>query len=221
VHEAAHAVVALWCGDDGPRQRGRVTLNPIAHIDPVGTILVPAVLAYSGGAVFGWAKPVMVSLRGVPDPRRANLLISAAGPLSNFLLGLIFLALYVIIGCSLRLGDPGGQVINFAVPVVDVYMQGFAGADILAMVVTCLKWGFLINWLLFFFNMIPLPPLDGGHVLATLFPRTVGEFYRKLGPYAFLIFLGLIYTRIINVLLTPALLVIWLGFGMVAGITGM
>ncbi len=103
VHEAAHAVVAWWCGDEGPRQRGRVTLNPLAHIDPIGTILVPAFLAYAGGPVFGWARPVMVSLHGVPNPRRANLLISAAGPFSNVLLGLIFLSLYLILGCGIRL----------------------------------------------------------------------------------------------------------------------
>ena len=221
VHEAAHALAAWWCGDDGPLQRGRVTLNPIAHIDPLGTILVPAVLAFSGGAVFGWAKPVMVSLHGVPNPRRANLLISGAGPLSNFLLGLIFLSLYLILGCCIRLLAPEAAVTHFSEPFGVVSIRGFAAAPYVAMVTVCLKWGFFINLLLFFFNMIPLPPLDGGHILASLFPATVGEFYRKLGPFALLIFLGLIVTGLIWELLRPGMDVIYLGFALVRGVTGL
>ncbi len=221
VHEAAHAVVAWWCGDEGPRQRGRVTLNPLAHIDPVGTILVPAFLAYAGGPVFGWARPVMVSLHGVPNPRRANLLISAAGPFSNVLLGLIFLSLYLILGCGIRLFAPDAVVGGYTSFIGNVTIEGFAGAGYLAMVTVCLKWGFLINLLLFFFNMIPLPPLDGGHIAASMFPSTVGEFYRKIRPFSMFILLALFMTPLIGYILAPGLAVIFSGFALVGRVTGL
>ena len=221
MHEASHAVAAWWCGDEGPLRRGRVTLNPLAHIDPIGTILVPAFLAFAGGPVFGWARPVMVSLHQVPNPRRANLLVSAAGPLSNLLLSLVFLSLYMILGCCIRLLVPSAAVANFSEPIANVYMSGFTIAPYVAMVTVCLKWGFLINLLLCFFNLIPLPPLDGGHIACSLFPNAVGEFYRKLGPFTLLIFLGLIATGLLGRILIPGLFVIKLGFGLVGGVTGM
>jgi len=221
VHEAAHAVAAWWCGDEGPRQRGRVTLNPLAHIDPVGTILVPVFLAYLGQPVFGWAKPVMVSLHGVPNPRRANLLISAAGPFSNVLLGLIFLSLYLILGCGIRQFAPDAVVVGFTSFIGNVTIEGFAGAGYLAMVTVCLKWGFLINLLLFFFNMIPLPPLDGGHIAGSMFPSTIGEFYRKIRPFSMIILLALFWTRLIGYILAPGLAVIFSGFALVGRVTGL
>ena len=220
VHEAAHALMAWWCGDLGPLQRGRVTLNPLAHIDPVGTILVPAVLAYWGGAVFGWAKPVMVSLHNVPNPRRANLLVAAAGPFSNLLLGLIFLSLYLILGCCVRLWLPQAELANFSEPFANVYMSGFVGAQYLAIVTVCLKWGFLINFLLLFFNLIPIPPLDGGHIAASLFPNTVAELYRRMGHFTTLILLGLVATGLIGKLLWPGFYLTMLAFGLVHSTTG-
>lgn len=221
VHEAAHALMAWWCGDLGPLRQGRVTLNPIAHIDPVGTILVPAVLAYWGGAVFGWAKPVMVSLHNVPNPRRANLLVSAAGPLSNLLLGLIFLSLYLILGCCVRLWLPQAEVLNFTNPSANVYMSGFAGAQYLALVTVFLKWGLLINFLLLFFNLIPIPPLDGGHIAASLFPNTVAELYRRLGHFTTLILLGLVATGLIGKLLWPGIFATMLAIDLVHSTTGL
>src|SRR5215831_6209361 len=85
-HESAHGYVALKCGDRTAQDLGRISLNPLRHLDPVGSLLLPTLLALAGAPVFGWAKPVPVSLRGVPNPRRANLLVAAAGPLSNLLL---------------------------------------------------------------------------------------------------------------------------------------
>ncbi len=89
-HESAHGFVAMKCGDNTARDLGRITMNPLKHLDPIGSLLFPAMLAFSGLPVFGWAKPVPVSLRGVRNPRRANLLVSAAGPLSNLLLAVVF-----------------------------------------------------------------------------------------------------------------------------------
>ncbi len=89
-HESAHGYVAMKCGDNTARDLGRITMNPLKHLDPIGSLFFPALLAFSGLPVFGWARPVPVSLRGVPNPRRANLLVSAAGPLSNLLLAVVF-----------------------------------------------------------------------------------------------------------------------------------
>ena len=96
-HESAHGLVALKCGDTTAHDLGRITMNPLKHLDPIGSLLFPLMLAIAGLPIFGWAKPVPVSLRGVRNPRRANLLISAAGPLSNLLLAVGFAAVVVVL----------------------------------------------------------------------------------------------------------------------------
>lgn len=219
VHECAHAVVAWWCGDLGPLTRGRVTLNPFAHIDPIGTVLVPAVLVYMGGMIFGWARPVRVTLQGVPKPRRANILISAAGPFSNLILALMFLSLYIILGSMLKLWAPQARVDHYGLAYYDIVITGMAAAKYVALLATFLKWGIYINLILFFFNLIPIPPLDGGHVLGSLFPRVVGSFYRKLGPFTLIIFLSLIASGVLQLLLRPAEIVIHLSLYLVQVIT--
>jgi Zn-dependent protease len=220
VHEAAHAVVAWWCGDEGPRYAGRITLNPLAHIDPLGTILVPVVLAWWGQGIFGWARPVMVTLHGVPNPRRANLLISAAGPVSNLILSQMFLGLYCILGLVLRHAVPDAEIANFSSLSSDVHMDGFAGARAVSLLAMALRWGVIINIVLCCFNLIPLPPLDGGHVAGSLFPRSIGRLYARLGPYALLIFVALLQTSVFHRLMLPARLALDHWFGMVRDVTG-
>jgi Zn-dependent protease len=208
VHEAAHAVSAWWCGDDGPLSRGRVTLNPLAHIDPVGTILVPLVLFYMGtGMMFGWAKPVMVSLHNVPRPRRANVLISAAGPASNLILASLSYAGLMVVASCLRLFAPDADVSNLTLTPADVHIAGCAGADAIMVIVTLFKWGFLVNIALAVFNMMPIPPLDGSHVLAGLMPGSYGKLYYALRPYSFIVLIACIYMGIIRFLMKPVLLI--------------
>ena len=170
VHESAHGAVALWCGDPTARDLGRITLNPLRHVDPFGTILLPAMLALSGAPVFGWAKPVPVVLERARDPRRARLLVSAAGPLSNLILAGLFAAL----ASSLRALETAGPIAQ------------------------CLFWfalfSVLVNVALAVFNLLPVPPLDGFGVLEGLLPPSLDGLVATIRRLGMPILLALIFT---------------------------
>ena len=190
VHETAHAVTADWFGDPTARRLGRISLNPLVHLDPVGSVLLPLVGYFAGGFVFGWAKPVPVNTANLKHHRRDFLVIAAAGPASNIVLA---------IGASVLLGVvPGGLAAS----------EGVAGA--LATV------GFAmlqLNLLLAVFNMLPIPPLDGGNVLAGLLPETLAAGYdRLIRPYGFLILIVLMVTGWLYTFIGPpmSLLMGWL-----------
>ena len=190
VHETAHAVTADWLGDPTARRLGRISLNPLVHLDPVGSVLLPLVGFFAGGFVFGWAKPVPVNTGNLKNHRRDFLVIAAAGPASNILLA---------IGASVLLGAvPGGLGAS----------EGVAGA--LATVgFTMLQ----LNLLLAVFNMLPIPPLDGGNVLAGLLPETLAAGYdRLIRPYGFLILIVLMVTGSLYTFIGPpmSLLMGWL-----------
>jgi len=188
VHEAAHGWVASKLGDNTARMMGRVTLNPIPHIDLVGTILVPmgmlALSTLSGGSVmlFGWAKPVPVNTRNLGNYRRDTALVAVAGPASNLLMLLLW-AVILRIGLSLE-----GVSNWIAEPMV--YMA-FGGI--------------LINAILMVLNLLPLLPLDGGRVVASLLPPRLSIPYSKLEPWGLLILIGLIFSGLLWPILRPAL----------------
>jgi Zn-dependent protease len=190
IHEAAHAVTADWYGDPTARRLGRISLNPAVHVDPVGTVILPVLGILAGGFVFGWAKPVPVNPANLAQPRRDFLVIAAAGPASNILLA---------IGASWLLGAvPGGLAAA----------DGFAGG-LATFAFAMLQ----LNLLLAVFNMIPVPPLDGGNVLAGLLPAALAEPYDRLvRPYGFLILLVLMATGWLYRLIGPpmSLLMGWL-----------
>jgi Zn-dependent protease len=172
-HEVAHGYVAQLNGDPTARIMGRITLNPLPHIDPVGTILLPGILLLShAGILFGWAKPVPVNPRNFRSYRWGEFTVSAAGPLSN-------LALAVIFALLLRL-DPG-----------------LAGLRIMA------EYGVAINIILALFNLIPIPPLDGSHVVSILLPRELRRLYHYLDPVGFVLILILFYTGVLWAVLMP------------------
>ncbi len=181
VHESAHGWVAWRCGDPTAHDLGRITLNPLRHIDPVGSLLVPGLLALSGAPVFGWARPVPVDLSRARDPRRALLLVSAAGPLSNFLLaGLAALIVVPLRGALQTEGSVAEAVALGALYAV------------------------LVNVSLALFNLLPIPPLDGFGVLAGLLPRSALGTLALLRRFGMVILLGLLLTGSLDAILRPA-----------------
>lgn len=190
-HESAHGFVAMKCGDNTARDLGRITMNPLKHLDPIGSLFFPAMLAFSGLPVFGWAKPVPVSLRGVPNPRRANLLVSAAGPLSNVLLAVLFgIAVVVLKRLFLLDGDPAVFRPLFLI----------AGSSV------------LVNVSLAVFNLLPVPPLDGFGVVESLLPPAALPAVLFLRRYGFIILVVLMFTGVLGFFMRPvqSLVLLWL-----------
>jgi Zn-dependent protease len=182
VHESAHAWTADRLGDPTARLLGRVSLNPIVHVDPIGTVLFPLIAAVSGVPLIGWAKPVPVSVRRLSHPRRDYVLVAAAGPGSNLVLALVAaVALRMVPVTPVTIGEP-----NVSAPIVALLTQ--------------LR---QINVLLAVFNMIPIPPLDGGNVLAGLLPRSLAVPFAKMRPYGFLLLYLLMYTGVLTMLVVP------------------
>jgi Zn-dependent protease len=183
VHEMAHALTADWFGDPTARRLGRISLNPAVHIDPVGTIMLPLLGLLAGGFVFGWAKPVPVNPANLKNHRQDFLVIAAAGPASNILMA---------VAASMLLGlVPGGLGAS----------EGMAGA--------MATFGFAmvqLNLLLAVFNMLPIPPLDGGNVLAGILPEALAASYDRLvRPYGFVILIVLMATGWLYRLIGPPL----------------
>jgi Zn-dependent protease len=180
LHEAAHGWVADRLGDHTARALGRVTLNPLKHIDPVGTVLVPLGMFALTGFMFGWAKPVPIDGRNLRRPRRDMALVAAAGPGANLLMALLW-GLGIGLGQSLLQTSPW-----VAEPLI--YM-GAAGV--------------LINVILMVLNLLPIPPLDGSRVVTSLLPVNAARQYMKLEPYGLFIVIGLLVTGILGRILIP------------------
>ena len=168
VHEFSHALLANKYGDDTAKKLGRLTLNPFKHIDLIGSVLMPIAAFASGFALIGWAKPVPIDRRNFKEPLKADAVVSFAGPLSNFLFAVLFFILFVI--TDQWLGSPHAFVVN-------------------------LMWyGVFLNIFLFLFNLLPIPPLDGSHILFDIFPNKVTAKYLSLGFYGSFILLVFIYS---------------------------
>jgi len=191
LHEVAHGWVASWCGDQTARLSGRLTLNPIKHVDLMGTIVVPLLMLAFSNFIFGWAKPVPVDARNMRNPRRDMAYVSLAGPVSNLLMAFFW-------GAIARLGMYAEMTGNgwFGIPLV--YMGGA---------------GIMINVVLAVLNLIPLPPLDGGRLLLSLLPRRLAYQYSQIEPYGFLILVILIFTNILSWIMGPPVffLISWIG----------
>jgi Zn-dependent protease len=182
IHESAHAWTADRLGDPTARLLGRVSLNPIVHADPIGTIAFPLIAMFSGAPLIGWAKPVPVSLRQLSHPRRDAVLVAAAGPASNLVLALVSaIALRFLTVTPVTLGEP-----NISAPVASILAQ--------------LR---QLNVLLAVFNMIPIPPLDGGNVLSGLLPLSLAGAFNAVRPYGFLLLYALMLTGMLGVIVEP------------------
>lgn len=180
VHEVAHGWVALRLGDRTAQMMGRLTLNPLRHIDPLGTILVPGILLMLGGFIFGWAKPVPVTYQNLRNPKSDMAWVALAGPMANLIMAVIW-ALVAKIGLMLM---HTGTVIGEPM----MYM-GVAGI--------------LINAMLMMLNLLPLPPLDGGRILVSLLPGPLAWQVSRIEPYGFFILLGLLYFGLLGMILWP------------------
>ncbi len=186
VHEVAHGWVARRLGDPTAMMLGRLTLNPIKHIDPVGTILVPGLLLFLGGFIFGWAKPVPVTWENLRNPKRDMAIVAAAGPLANFVMAIGWT---VVMRIAAAIG--GGGLSWAAVP---LFYMGIAGVT--------------INLVLMVLNLLPLPPLDGGRVVTGLLPGPLAYKFSRLEPYGLFILVGLMITGVLGYILGPP--VAWL-----------
>ncbi len=202
IHETAHGYAAYFYGDSTAYNEGRLTLNPVKHIDPIGSIIVPAVLVLLKLPVFGWAKPVPVNpanFRG-GNIRRKMAIVSIAGPLSNF-------SVAIISGVTLRL-------ISNVYPSLKLSISlGNFPHTILGAISFILFELFLINAYLGIFNLIPIPPLDGGHFLEGILPYELAYKYSKIEPYGFIILLALIYTGLFRYFVYPLLSLFFLIIG--------
>ena len=173
IHETAHGWVALQFGDRTAQMLGRLTLNPIKHIDPIGTIVVPALLAMTTGFIFGWAKPVPVNDRNLRNPRKDMAWVALAGPFSNLIMA-VFWSIIVLIGLS--------------------YSDALAYMGLV---------GIFINTILMLLNLLPLPPLDGGRILMSVLPGPLSWKLSRVEPYGFIILVALLYFGIIGMILWP------------------
>lgn len=176
-HELAHAWAALALGDTTARSSGRMTLNPIAHIDIFGTVIIPVVLILTRfPVIFGWAKPIPVDPSNFVSPRKGMMLTSAAGPLANFLLAGIFSLL-------------------FKTMVIGGFLPRIVGAFLI--------YSIMINVVLGLFNLIPIPPLDGSNILAGFLPREVSALYMKTSKYGFWVLAALLYLGVFEKIVMP------------------
>lgn len=178
LHEAAHGYAALKFGDRTALMMGRISLNPLRHIDPIGTILVPALTIALGGILFGWAKPVPVSFGNLRHPKKDMLWVAAAGPAANILMA-VFWAAVLKVTHMMPLND-------YSQPMM---LMGSAGIT--------------INAILAALNLLPVPPLDGGRIAVSLLPPRYAYMLARVEPYGLFILLALLFTGLLNFFVAP------------------
>jgi Zn-dependent protease len=194
VHEVAHGWVAGKLGDTTAKMMGRLTLNPLKHVDPVGTILIPGLLLLlPTGFIFGYAKPVPINWRNLGQPKRDMAIVAAAGPAANLLMAMVWA---LLVRAGPLFGDMG---------IALVYM-GVAGV--------------FINTVLMVLNLLPLPPLDGGRVMTSLLPGPLAYRFSRIEPFGFFILIALLATGVLGKVLLPVVTVVMGALAMLTGLPG-
>jgi Zn-dependent protease len=184
VHEAAHGYAAKYFGDRTAYQAGRISLNPLKHIDPFGTILLPAMTILLGGILFGWAKPVPVNFSRLRHPKKDMLWVAAAGPASNFVM-----ALFWALVLKLTMDSP-----SFMAEPLSLMAKAGIGINIVLMVL----------------NLLPLPPLDGGRIAVSLLPMHLARPFAQIERFGFIILLVLLFTGVLSRILDPFINAVYL-----------
>jgi Zn-dependent protease len=188
VHECAHAWTAMRLGDPTAKMLGRVTLNPLKHLDPLGSVIMPALALFYHWPLIGWAKPTPVTARNFKNYRRDDILVTLAGPASNLLSATVALILLIVIKHLV----PGGVIAIATAVALASHIPGVATENLptLFPIALFLYFVILINLLLFVFNLIPIPPLDGSHVVRHFLPYKALQIYDRIGMFGlFLLFL--------------------------------
>ena len=195
LHEVAHGWMAKMCGDRTAEMLGRLSLNPIKHIDPIGTVLLPAFMAVTTGFIFGWAKPVPVAFNNLRNPKKDMAKVALAGPGAN----LIMMILWVIfLKIALLLPE---SMSSLSIPLL--YMAAV---------------GVYINCILMVLNLLPLPPLDGSRILASILPNPLAYKFSKIEPYGLIILMALLFLGLLGKVLLPVVSAVMSLFSSVAGI---
>jgi len=179
LHEAAHAYAAKYFGDTTAYAAGRMSLNPMSHIDPVGTVIIPVVLYLTTGFVFGYARPVPIDFSRLRNPKRHMAWVALAGPAANFVMALLWTILGILLD-AFQVSEPFWHKMAYA--------------------------GLITNLLFFAFNLVPIPPLDGGRIAVSLLPNRLAYKYARLEPYGFFIVLALIFLKVLNFWVVPVVM---------------
>ena len=202
-HEFAHAWTASYFGDQTARMLGRVTLNPVKHLDPLGSVLLPLVSAFAHFPLIGWAKPTPVTTRNLRNVKRDDILVTLAGPASNLLLAVASLLLLLLI----KHAFPGGQVAVLNAALLSMRIEGatLQGQSAIFPISLLLYSSVVINLLLAIFNLLPVPPLDGSRILRHYLPYNALQMYDNIGGFANLIILYvLMRSGVLNIFYGPA-----------------
>ena len=195
LHEVAHGWMAKLHGDRTAEMLGRLSLNPIKHIDPLGTIILPALMAFTTGFIFGWAKPVPISFNNLRNPKKDMAKVALAGPGANLIMMILWVLLLKI---ALLLPESMNQL---SLPLL--YMTSV---------------GVYINCILMVLNLLPLPPLDGSRILASYLPRPLAYKFSLLEPYGLIVLMALLFLGILGTILLPVVIFVMSLFSSFAGI---